>query len=33
LDDPALPAPLYASLVEAEDGKTLNLLWSRRTGD
>ena len=33
LDDPAFPAPLYASLVETEDGKTLNLLWSRRTGD
>jgi uncharacterized protein (DUF736 family) len=33
LDDPALPAPLFANLVEAEDGKTLNLLWSRRTGD
>jgi uncharacterized protein (DUF736 family) len=33
LDDPAFPAPLFASLVETEDGKTLNLLWSRRTGD
>lgn len=33
LDDPAFPAPLFANLVEAEDGKTLNLLWSRRTGD
>jgi uncharacterized protein (DUF736 family) len=33
LDDPAFLAPLYASLVETEDGKTLNLLWSRRTGD
>ena len=33
LDDPAFPTPLFASLVEAEDGKTLNLLWSRRTGD
>jgi uncharacterized protein (DUF736 family) len=33
LDDPTLAAPLYASLVEGEDGKTLNLLWSRRTGD
>jgi uncharacterized protein (DUF736 family) len=33
LDDPTFPAPLFASLVETEDGKTLNLLWSRRTGD
>ena len=33
LDDPAFPAPLFANLVETEDGKTLNLLWSRRTGD
>jgi uncharacterized protein (DUF736 family) len=33
LDDPAFAAPLYASLLETEDGKTLNLLWSRRTGD
>jgi uncharacterized protein (DUF736 family) len=33
LDDPAFPAPLFASLVESEDGKTLNLLWSRRKGD
>ena len=33
LDDPAFAAPLYASLVEAEDGKSFNLLWSRRNGD
>ena len=33
LDDPAFAAPLYASLVETEDGKTFNLLWSRRSGD
>ena len=33
LDDPAFAAPLYASLVEAEDGKVFNLLWSRRDGD
>ena len=33
LDDPTFAAPLFASLVEAEDGKTFNLLWSRRTGD
>ena len=33
LDDPAFAAPLYASLVKAEDGKSFNLLWSRRNGD
>ena len=33
LDDPAFNTPLYASLVEAEDGKVFNLLWSRRDGD
>ncbi|MDQ0393511.1 DUF736 domain-containing protein [Labrys monachus] len=33
LDDPSFPAPIYASLVEAEDGEGLNLIWSRRTGD
>jgi uncharacterized protein (DUF736 family) len=33
LDDPAFAAPLYASLVETEDGNTFNLLWSRRNGD
>ena len=33
LDDPAFVVPLYASLVETEDGKTLNLLWSRRSRD
>jgi uncharacterized protein (DUF736 family) len=33
LDDPAWAAPLFASLVETEDGKTFNLLWSRRNGD
>ena len=33
LDDPTFVAPLYASLVESEDDKTLNLLWSRRSGD
>ena len=30
LDDPAFAAPLYASLVETEDDKAFNLLWSRR---
>ena len=33
LDDPSFPAPIYASLVEAEDGENLNLIWSRRNGD
>ena len=33
LDDPAFAAPLYASLVETEDGKSFNLLWSRHTCD
>ena len=33
LDDPAFTAPVYASLVDAEDGKSFNLLWSRRNGD
>lgn len=33
LDDPSFPAPIYASLVEAEDGKAHNLIWSRRNGD
>ncbi len=33
LDDPTFTAPLYASLVEAEDGKVFNLLWSRRGCD
>lgn len=27
LDDPSFPAPIYASLVEAEDGHSL--IWSR----
>jgi uncharacterized protein (DUF736 family) len=33
LDDPSFPAPIYASLVEAEDGQSFNLIWSRRNGD
>ncbi|WP_265519335.1 DUF736 domain-containing protein [Nitratireductor luteus] len=33
LDDPSFPAPIYASLVEAEDGESHNLIWSRRNGD
>ena len=28
LDDPSFPAPIYASLVETEDGAS-NLIWSR----
>ena len=31
LDDPSFPAPIYASLVEAEDGQSFNLIWSRRS--
>ena len=30
LDDPSFPAPIYASLVEADDGESHNLIWSRR---
>jgi uncharacterized protein (DUF736 family) len=33
MDDPSFPAPIYASLVEAEDGQSFNLIWSRRNGD
>ncbi|WP_048649056.1 DUF736 domain-containing protein [Nitratireductor soli] len=33
LDDPSFPAPIYASLVEAEDRKSHTLIWSRRNGD
>lgn len=29
LDDPSFAAPIYANLVEGEDGKTFNLIWSR----
>ncbi len=28
LDDPSFPAPIYASLIAAEDG-SLSLIWSR----
>jgi len=28
LDDPSFPAPIYASLVDADDG--YSLIWSRR---
>ena len=30
LDDPTFAGPLYASLLEQEDG-TFNLIWSRRS--
>jgi len=33
LDDPSFPAPIYASLVEAEGEDGYALIWSRRTGD
>jgi uncharacterized protein (DUF736 family) len=33
LDDPSFPASIYASLVEAEDGQSFNLIWSLRNGD
>ncbi|MCW6512064.1 DUF736 domain-containing protein [Lichenifustis flavocetrariae] len=29
LDDPSLIAPVYASLLADEDGRSHNLLWSR----
>ncbi len=30
IDDPSLPAPIFASLVEADDsGDSFNLIWSR----
>jgi len=29
IDDPSLPAPLYASLVTAQDGQGYALIWSR----
>jgi uncharacterized protein (DUF736 family) len=29
LDDPSFPAPIYANLVDAEEG--YNLVWSRNT--
>ncbi len=33
LDDPSFPAPIYASLADAEDGREPALIWSRRTAD
>ena len=32
LDDPGLPL-IFASLIEAGDGKSHNLVWSRRSGE
>ena len=31
LDDPSFTAPIYANLVEAEDGEDHSLIWSRPT--
>lgn len=33
LDDPSFPAPIYASLVEADEPNTYSLIWSRRNSD
>ncbi len=33
LDDPSFPAPIYATLVEAEEPGSYALIWSRRNGD
>ncbi len=36
LDDPSFTAPIYANLVEDEDGQSHSLIWSRpnrRNGD
>ena len=33
LDDPSFPAPIYATLVEAEEAGSYSLIWSRRSGD
>ncbi|KMO26635.1 hypothetical protein VQ02_34145 [Methylobacterium variabile] len=32
LDDPSLPAPLYARLFAEEDGTTHSLIWTRSNG-
>ncbi|MBZ9648156.1 DUF736 domain-containing protein [Sphingobium sp. 3R8] len=29
IDDPSFPAPIYASLVAADDGENFSLIWSR----
>ena len=33
LDDPSLPAPIYASLVRVEGDEGFSLIWSRRSVD
>jgi uncharacterized protein (DUF736 family) len=33
LDDPSLPAPIYATLVEVEGEEGLQLIWSRSNRD
>jgi len=33
LDDPSFPAPIYATLVEADEPGSHVLIWSRRSGD
>ena len=33
LDDPSFPAPIYATLIESEDGRSYSLIWSRRNGE
>ena len=33
LDDPSLPAPIYATLVEVEGEEGLQLIWSRPNRD
>ena len=33
LDDPSFPAPIYATLIEADEPSTYSLIWSRRNGD
>ncbi|MDP4027223.1 DUF736 domain-containing protein [Methylobacterium sp. NEAU 140] len=32
IDDPSLPAPLYARLFAEQDGKTHALIWTRSNG-
>ncbi len=32
LDDPSFAAPVYANLVEGEDGTAHRLIWSRQSG-
>lgn len=32
IDDPSLPAPLFAGLFAEEDGRTHSVIWTRSTG-